>query len=65
MFSIVVKNNDYDNINENNVIQYCNIFDNNDKKTSNTQLMMKSLNRNNAMRIIRFKTINNKKKTMY
>jgi len=65
MFSIVVESDSYNNVYESDVIQYCDILSNNEKKTINTRLIMKLLTRRNLMRVIRFNAINNNKKTIY
>jgi len=65
MFFIIVESNNYDNVNKNDVIQYCNISKNNKKKIVNTKLIIKSLARSNLIRIICFNMVNSNKKTIY
>jgi len=65
MFFIVVKSDSYNNVYEDNVIQYCDILNNNEKKTMNTKLMIKLFIRCNLMRVIRFNVTNINKKTIY
>ena len=65
VFSIVVGSGGYDNIDNGDVIQYCGTSGSNGKETGNTRLMMESLNRGNAVRVIRSGTANNNKKTVY
>ncbi len=65
VFSIVIKSDRYNNIDNNNIIQYCDISDNNRKKTKNTRLIIKLLNCNNTIKIIYSDTTNNNKKTIY
>jgi len=65
MFSIVVESDSYNNVYEDDVIQYCDILSNNEKKIMNIRLIMKLLIRRNLIRIIRFSATNNNKKIIY
>ncbi len=40
MFSIVVESDSYNNVYEDDVIQYCDILSSNEKKTMNIKLMI-------------------------
>jgi len=65
VFFIVVESDSYDNVHEDDVIQYCDTLSSNEKKTMNTRLIMKLLTRCNSMRIIRSSATNSSKKTIY
>jgi len=65
MFSIVVESDSYNNVYEDDVIQYCDILSNNEKKTMNTRLIIKLFIRRNSIRVIRSSATNNSKKIIY
>jgi len=65
MYSIVVESDSYNNVYEDDVIQYCDILSNNEKKIVNTKLIIKLFIRRNLVRIIRSNAINNSKKIIY
>jgi len=65
MFFIVVESDSYNNVYEDDVIQYCDILNSNEKKIVNIRLMIKLLIRHNLVRIIRSSAINSNKKTIY
>ena len=48
VFIVVINNNNYDNININDEIRYCEIFENADQTILNTKLMIKSHERRNS-----------------
>ena len=48
VFIVVINNNDYDNIDINDEIRYCEIFENADQATLNTKLMIESHKRRNS-----------------